>query len=108
MSLIWTKPSDYARMMQMLSSSIRPSIYLYITTPNKTLISRRIDMSSVSRISPQDDVRAHITASLCAQRAPDGTPEETLITFLKVYEEDPAGGTKSRYLILAGKAASHE
>ncbi|KIR55087.1 exocyst protein [Cryptococcus gattii Ru294] len=58
-------------------------------------------MSSVPRISPQDDVRAHITASLCAQRAPDGTPEETLITFLKVYEEDPAGGTKSRYLILA-------
>lgn len=58
-------------------------------------------MSSIPRTSPQDDVRAHITASLCAQRAPDGTPEETLITFLKVYEEDPAGGTKSRYLILA-------
>ncbi|OWZ79276.1 exocyst protein [Cryptococcus neoformans Bt85] len=58
-------------------------------------------MSSVPHTSSQDDVRSHITASLCAQRAPDGTPEETLIAFLKVYEEDSAGGTKSRYLILA-------
>lgn len=64
-------------------------------------------MSSVPRTSSQDDVRSHITASLWAQRAPDGTPEETLIAFLKVYEEDSAGGTKSRYLILAGKTASH-
>ncbi|WWC85953.1 uncharacterized protein L201_000823 [Kwoniella dendrophila CBS 6074] len=62
-----------------------------------------------------DDVRQHIISSLFSKRDEDGTPEETLISYLKVYEEDPGdshGGQKSRYLMLAvtklGKVVIHK
>ncbi|WWC99370.1 hypothetical protein V866_006271 [Kwoniella sp. B9012] len=68
-----------------------------------------------SRQPSSDDTRQHIISSLFAKRDEDGTPEETLISYLKVYEEDPGdshGGPKSRYLMLAvtklGKVVIHK
>nr|XP_019014642.1 exocyst protein [Kwoniella pini CBS 10737]OCF53423.1 exocyst protein [Kwoniella pini CBS 10737] len=68
-----------------------------------------------SRQPSFDDVRQHIISSLFARRDEDGTPEETLISYLKVYEEDPGdgqGGQKSRYLMLSvtklGKVVIHK
>ncbi|WVQ93808.1 hypothetical protein IAU59_000886 [Kwoniella sp. CBS 9459] len=62
-----------------------------------------------------DDVRQHIISSLFARRGDDGTPDETLISYIKVYEEDPAdptGGQKTRYLMLSvtklGKVVIHK
>ncbi|KAK8845463.1 hypothetical protein IAR55_006176 [Kwoniella newhampshirensis] len=58
-----------------------------------------------------DDVRNHIISSLFSKRAEDGTAEETLISFLKVYEDD-GDGQKTRYLMLAvtklGKVVIHK
>nr|ODN75017.1 hypothetical protein L203_06555 [Cryptococcus depauperatus CBS 7841] len=69
-------------------------------------------MSSHARSSSVDDTRSHINASLFAKRTADGTLEETLISFLKVFEDDPDGESKTRYLILAvsrmGKVAIHK
>ncbi|ODN76094.1 hypothetical protein L202_06031 [Cryptococcus amylolentus CBS 6039] len=69
-------------------------------------------MSSSGRSTSQDDVRAHINSSLFARRGPDGTPDETLIGFLKIYEIEADGGSKTRYLILAvsksGKVVIHK
>ncbi|WVQ80381.1 hypothetical protein IAT38_002486 [Cryptococcus sp. DSM 104549] len=68
-------------------------------------------MSSHSRAPSTDDVRSHIIASLFSRRAEDGTAEETLISFVKVYESDD-GGQKTRYLIVAvtrlGKVVIHK
>ncbi|OCF36139.1 exocyst protein [Kwoniella heveanensis CBS 569] len=70
---------------------------------------------SHARQPSADDVRQHIISSLFARRGDDGTPEETLISFIKVYEEDPAdptGGQKTRYLMLSvtklGKVVIHK
>jgi hypothetical protein len=60
------------------------------------------------RRASNDDVRSHIVNSLFWRKADDGTPEETLISYTKVYEEDPGdvqAGAKTRYLMLAGKSA---
>ena len=58
---------------------------------------------SHTRTSSSDDVRQHIVSSLFARRGDDGAPDETLISFVKVFEEDAQeGGAKSRYLMLAG------
>jgi hypothetical protein len=60
------------------------------------------------RRASNDDVRSHIVNSLFWRKAEDGTPEETLISFTKVYEEDPGdvqAGAKTRYLMLAGESA---
>ncbi|WVQ76259.1 hypothetical protein IAR50_005924 [Cryptococcus sp. DSM 104548] len=69
-------------------------------------------MSSTGRSTSQDDIRAHINSSLFSRRGPDGTPEESLIGFLKVYEVEADGGSKTRYLILAvskaGKVVIHK
>nr|ODO04430.1 hypothetical protein L204_00790 [Cryptococcus depauperatus CBS 7855] len=69
-------------------------------------------MSSHARSSSADDTRSHINASLFAKRTADGTLEESLISFLKVFEDDPDGESKTRYLILAvsrmGKVAIHK
>ncbi|KAL7418847.1 hypothetical protein Q5752_006531 [Cryptotrichosporon argae] len=58
-----------------------------------------------------DETRQQIVASLFARHAEDGTAEETLITYIKVHEEDE-GGAKTRYLILAvtklGKCVLHK
>jgi hypothetical protein len=61
------------------------------------------------RRASNDDVRSHIVNSLFWRKAEDGTPEETLISFTKVYEEDPGdvqAGAKTRYLMLAGESAA--
>ncbi|WWD22409.1 hypothetical protein CI109_106900 [Kwoniella shandongensis] len=61
-----------------------------------------------------DDVRNHIISSLFTKRGDDGTPEETLISYLKVYEDDGGDGSgpKTRYLMLAvtklGKVVIHK
>ncbi|WWC58251.1 uncharacterized protein I303_100789 [Kwoniella dejecticola CBS 10117] len=68
-----------------------------------------------TRQPSSDDVRQHIISSLFSRRDEDGTPDETLISYLKVYEEDAGdghGGQKSRYLMLAvtklGKVVIHK
>ncbi|TYJ51662.1 hypothetical protein B9479_007750, partial [Cryptococcus floricola] len=60
-------------------------------------------MSSSGRSTSQDDIRAHINSSLFARRGPlaDGTPDETLIAFLKIYEMEADGGSETSYLVLA-------
>lgn len=80
--------------------------------------------------SAPDDVRAHIIASLFSRYDESGTADETLISFVKVYERDDAaggggggstpgpssatmpGGDKTRYLMLAvtklGKVVLHK
>ncbi|ORY34282.1 exocyst complex component Sec3-domain-containing protein [Naematelia encephala] len=72
-------------------------------------------MSTLARQQSSDDVRQHIISSLFSRKDEDGTPDETLISFLKVFEEDPQdpnGGLKSRYLMLAvtkmGKVVIHK
>ena len=57
----------------------------------------------MSRSTSNDEVRQHIVSSLFSRRAEDGTPEETLISYLKVYEDEGGGGgAKTRYLMLSG------
>ncbi|WVF66184.1 hypothetical protein IAT40_000924 [Kwoniella sp. CBS 6097] len=70
---------------------------------------------SHARQPSSDDIRQHIISSLFTRRGDDGTPEETLISYIKVYEEDPAdpnGGQKTRYLMLSvtklGKVVIHK
>ena len=58
------------------------------------------------RSNSNDDTRQHIISSLFSKRGDDGSPEETLITFLKVFEEDEASATKTRYLMLAGESGN--
>ena len=55
-----------------------------------------------------DDVRQHIINSLFWKKDESGTADETLISFLKVYEEEPGDktGPKTRYLMLAGESGS--
>lgn len=69
----------------------------------------------MSRPAPVDDVRQHIIDSLFSRKDPAGTPEETLISFVKVYEDEGGGGAdaiKTRYLMLAvtklGKVVIHK
>jgi hypothetical protein len=86
--------------------------------------------SAIGSAAP-DDIRAHIVASLFSRYDESGTAEETLISFVKVYERDDAGGggggggstpgpssatmpggDKTRYLMLAvtklGKVVLHK
>jgi len=64
-------------------------------------------------MSTPDDVRQHIISSLFS-RTDNGTAEETLISYVKVYEDEEGGdaGLKTRYLILAvtklGKVVVHK
>jgi hypothetical protein len=72
------------------------------------------------RPASADDVRQHIISSLFSRTDEKGTPEETLIAYLKVQEDDsgldgaPSGGAgvKTRYLMLAvtklGKVVIHK
>jgi len=56
-----------------------------------------------SRPPPVDDTKHHIVSSLFSRVDETGTPEETLISYLKIYEDEGEGGQKTRYLMLAGK-----
>jgi hypothetical protein len=72
------------------------------------------------RPSGTDDVRQHIISSLFSRTDETGTAEETLISFVKVQEDEsgpdgaPSGGAgvKTRYLMLAvtklGKVVVHK
>lgn len=51
-------------------------------------------------MSSRDEERA-LTRSLFSKRDDDGTLEENLLSFIKVFEEDGGHG-KTRYLMLAG------
>lgn len=53
--------------------------------------------------SSSDEVKAAIVASLFARKDETGTPEETLVSYLKVNEQE-GGQTKARYLMLAGES----
>ncbi len=56
-------------------------------------------------VSSSDETRQHLTSSIFSKKDEDGTLEETLISYVKVFEEDPqdtAEGAKTRYLMLAG------
>jgi hypothetical protein len=60
-----------------------------------------------------DDTRHHIVQSLFSKTDEQGTVEETLISYVKVYEDEgasngqPGGGEpKTRYLMLAGESFS--
>ena len=50
-----------------------------------------------------DDTKHHIVQSLFSRVDESGTADETLISYLKVYEDEGEGGQKTRYLMLAGK-----
>ncbi|RXK38676.1 hypothetical protein M231_03986 [Tremella mesenterica] len=64
-----------------------------------------------SAASAGDDTRQHIIDSLFSKMADDGSMEETLISFVKVNEQDQ-GESKVRYLMLAvtrfGKVVMHK
>lgn len=55
--------------------------------------------------SSSDDTRLRIVRSLFARKAEDGTLEETLVTYLRVKEDDGHGNAKTRYLFLAGRSS---
>lgn len=59
-----------------------------------------------ARVPSSDDTRHHIVQSLFSKTDDNGTAEETLISYVKVYEDDsgPEGmEQKTRYLMLAGE-----
>ena len=60
-------------------------------------------MSGPPRPASSDEVRTHIVSSLFSRKDEQGTPEETLISFLKVFEQEDGSGYKTRYLMLAGE-----
>ena len=60
-------------------------------------------MSSQQRPPAVDDTKHHIVQSLFSRVDESGTADETLISYLKVYEDEGEGGQKTRYLMLAGK-----
>ena len=49
-----------------------------------------------------DETKHHIVQSLFSRVDESGTADETLISYLKVYEDEGEGGQKTRYLMLAG------
>ncbi|BEJ16672.1 hypothetical protein CspHIS471_0600730 [Cutaneotrichosporon sp. HIS471] len=51
--------------------------------------------------SSSEDTRTLIVRSLFSRKADDGTLEETLVTYLRVKEDDGHGSSKTRYLFLA-------
>lgn len=51
-----------------------------------------------------DDVRQHIINSLFWRKDASGTAEETLISFVKVLEDEGGDELKTRYLMLAGES----
>ena len=53
-----------------------------------------------------DDTKHHIVQSLFSKVDEQGTADETLISYLKVYEDEGEGGQKTRYLMLAGMSTS--
>jgi len=63
-------------------------------------------MSSQQRPPAVDDTKHHIVQSLFSRVDDSGTADETLISYLKVYEDEGEGGQKTRYLMLAGKLIS--
>ncbi len=78
--------------------------------PNPQPQSQTQAQSQSQSQAPVDETRQHIIASLFNRRGPDGLPEETLIAYLKVYEdEEPSAGEepKTRYLMLAGGSCIH-
>lgn len=70
-------------------------------------------MSGPPKTGPVDEVRQHIISSLFSRKAEDGTPEETLISYVKVYEDESgadvvqpgSSSAKTRYLMLAGESS---
>jgi hypothetical protein len=60
-------------------------------------------MASQQRPAAVDDTKHHIVQSLFSKVDEQGTADETLISYLKVYEDEGEGGQKTRYLMLAGK-----
>jgi hypothetical protein len=58
---------------------------------------QRMPMSATS-----DDTKHHIVQSLFSRVDETGTADETLISYIKVYEDEGEGGQKTRYLMLAG------
>lgn len=67
-------------------------------------------MSTPPQPPGSDETRQHIIASVFSRNAADGTPEETLISYVKVYEQEGEGsaGLKSRYLLLAGELSTSD
>jgi len=63
-------------------------------------------MASHQRPPAVDDTKHHIVQSLFSRVDESGTADETLISYLKVYEDEGEGGQKTRYLMLAGKLIS--
>jgi hypothetical protein len=63
-------------------------------------------MASQQRPPAVDDTKHHIVQSLFSKVDEQGTADETLISYLKVYEDEGEGGQKTRYLMLAGKLLS--
>lgn len=58
------------------------------------------------RTPSTDEVRHHIVQSLFSRHDETGTAEETLISYLKIFEDEGDGNQKTRYLILAGTSLS--
>ena len=64
-------------------------------------------MANHQRTPSSDEVRHHIIQSLFSRYDEAGTAEETLISYLKIYEDEGDGNAKTRYLMLAGESHSH-
>lgn len=60
-------------------------------------------MANHQRTPSSDEVRHHIIQSLFSRHDEAGTAEETLISYLKIYEDEGDGNAKTRYLMLAGE-----
>jgi hypothetical protein len=59
-------------------------------------------MASQRPAAIMDETKHHIVQSLFSRVDETGTADETLISYLKVYEDEGEGGQKTRYLMLAG------
>jgi hypothetical protein len=77
------------------STSPSPTCLLHFTPQLCT-------MASQQRPPAVDDTKHHIVQSLFSKVDEQGTADETLISYLKVYEDEGEGGQKTRYLMLAG------
>lgn len=65
-------------------------------------------MASQRPPAGMDETKHHIVQSLFSRVDESGTADETLISYLKVYEDEGEGGQKTRYLMLAGRSGRNK
>lgn len=80
-----------------LPSATRHSVPTYLEV---------VDSYNATTMTTKDEERA-LTRSLFSKRDEDGTLEESLVSYIKVFEDDGGHG-KTRYLMLASEWTARE